>query len=78
MVYQMQDHSTIKNKIFAFYQTTSDQEKKGVKPDLTFGYYDQEKYKGEMNWYSIAKERKFRESVKLDDILINGKSSGIC
>jgi hypothetical protein len=40
MVYQMQDHQTIKNKIFAFYQTTSEEEKKGVKPDLTFGYYD--------------------------------------
>mmetsp|Transcript_35633 Transcript_35633/g.54504 ORF Transcript_35633/g.54504 Transcript_35633/m.54504 type:complete len:89 (-) Transcript_35633:501-767(-) len=43
---------------------------------MTFGYYDKAKFKGEMKWYNI--DFKYMFGVKLDDVLINGKSTGVC
>jgi len=43
---------------------------------LSLGYYDKTKYKGELKWYKINYQQLY--GVKLDDILINGKSYGFC
>jgi hypothetical protein len=38
----------LKSNIFAFYLTKKSDEKYGIKSDLTFGYYDASKFKGEI------------------------------
>ena len=43
---------------------------------MTFGYYDKEKFKGEMNWNDV--KYKYMFGVQLDDILFNDKSTGVC
>ena len=47
-----------------------------MKSDLTFGYYDKEKFKGEISWNKVL--FKYQYGVKLDDIKFGGKSSGLC
>ena len=47
-----------------------------MKSDLTFGYYDKEKFKGDMHWNDVL--YKYMYGVKLDDIKFNGKSTGVC
>ena len=44
--------------------------------ELTLGYIDKTKYVGEMNWYPVTKQTMF--PMKMDDILFNGKSYGLC
>lgn len=62
----------LKSSIFAFSFVLG--EKHGS--DLTFGYYDKHKYKGEISWNKII--HKYFYGVKLDDVKIGGKSTGIC
>lgn len=47
-----------------------------MESDLTFGYYDKSKFKGEIDWHSVKYEYMF--GVQLDDIKFNGQSSGVC
>jgi len=47
-----------------------------MESDLTFGYYDKSKFKGEIDWHPIDYQYMF--GVQLDDIKFNGKSSGVC
>ena len=61
------------NNLFAFYLTPS---RLSVDSDLTFGYYDKTKFKGELKWHPVV--FKFMYGMKLDDIKMNGKSLGIC
>jgi hypothetical protein len=44
--------------------------------DLTFGYYDKSKFKGDLKWYPI--EYQYMFGVKMDDIKVNGVSTGVC
>lgn len=63
----------LKSNIFAFYfthQTT------GKKPEMTLGYYDNTKYKGDINWMPV--EFKYMYGVKLDDIIVGGKRLNVC
>lgn len=43
---------------------------------MTFGYYDKEKFKGDMHWNDV--KFKYMYGVQLDDIKFNGKSTGVC
>jgi hypothetical protein len=43
---------------------------------MTFGYYDKEKFKGEMHWNDV--KFKYMYGVQLDDIKFNGKSTNVC
>jgi hypothetical protein len=43
---------------------------------LTFGYYDKSKFKGEIHWNKV--ENQYMYGVQFEDLLFNGKSSGIC
>ena len=51
-------------------------EQYGLQSDLTLGYYDRAKFKGDIQWLPIMSDHMF--AVKLDDILINGKSLNLC
>lgn len=62
--------------MFAFYLTSKKDDDLGYKSDLTFGYYDKEKFKGKIIWHPIL--YKYMFGIKLDDILMNGKSTGVC
>ena len=73
---EMIDQQLLKKNIFAFYFTTKQAENLGIKSDLTFGYYDKAKFKGDIHWSPIL--FKYMFGVKLDDIKFNGKSTGIC
>ena len=73
---EMMGQKLLKHNMFAFYLTTKQAENLGVKSDLTFGYYDKEKYKGDIHWNPI--QFKYMFGVKLDDVKINGKSTGVC
>ena len=44
--------------------------------DLTFGYYDTEKYTGDINWIDI--KFKYMFGIKLEDVSIGGRSLNLC
>lgn len=44
----------------------------GLKSEMTFGYYDVSKFYGEIDWHPVL--LKYMFGVKLDEILVNGKS----
>jgi len=69
----MMDQHLLKNNMFAFYLTMDSSQ---VDSDLTFGYYDKTKFKGNMVWHPILFKLMF--GIALDDILVDGKSLGLC
>jgi cathepsin D len=73
---EMIDQKLLEHNIFAFYLTTKQAENMGIMSDLTFGYYDKAKFKGEMKWYPV--DFQYMYGVKLDDIKVNGQSTGVC
>ena len=73
---EMMDQKLLKNNIFSFYLTSKQAEGAGLQSDMTFGYYDKEKFKGEMHWNDV--KYKYMYGVQLDDIKFNGKSTGVC
>ena len=73
---EMIDQHLLKNNVFAFYLTSKQAENLGFASDLTFGYYDKAKFKGAIHWNPIL--FKYMFGVKLDDIKVNGKSTGVC
>jgi len=70
---ELMDQKLIENGIFAFYLTS---EKSGIPSELTFGYIDESKYTGDIHWADVKMQYMF--GVQLDDVVFNGKSSGIC
>ena len=73
---EMIDQKLLKSNIFAYYFTTAQAEEKGLKSDMTFGYYDKSKFKGEMTWHNV--DYKYMFGVKLDDIKVGGKNLEMC
>jgi saccharopepsin len=73
---EIMDQHLLKSNIFAFYFTTKQAEDSGIYSDMTFGYYDKEKFKGEIAWHPV--EFKYMFGVKLDDVKVNGKALNIC
>lgn len=73
---EMMNQKLIPNNMFAFYLTSKQAEGMGMPSDLTFGFYDRSKFKGDIDWHPVDYQYMF--GVKLDDILFNGKSSGVC
>jgi saccharopepsin len=47
-----------------------------MKSDMTFGYYDKSKFKGEIAWHPV--DYKYMFGVKLDDVKVGGKSLDMC
>ena len=43
---------------------------------MTFGYYDKEKFSGDIHWNDV--KFKYMFGVKLDDIKVKGQSMGMC
>ena len=72
----MMEQKLLKSNIFAFYFTTKQAEDAGILSDMTFGYYDKEKFKGDITWHSVL--FKYMFGVKLDDIKVNGKAMNMC
>ena len=62
--------------MFAFYLTSKQNEALGIKSDLTLGYYDRAKFVGNIHWNDV--KFKYMFGVKLDDVLVNGKSTKLC
>lgn len=66
--------------MFAFYLSdfhrTGIDGGKGVQSDMTFGYYDKEKFTGEMRWFPV--KYKYMFGIQLDDIKVKGKSINPC
>ena len=44
----------------------------GLKSEITFGYYDVSKFVGKIQWHPVL--LKYMFGMKLDDLLVNGKS----
>lgn len=73
----MIQQNLLQSNVFAFYLTSLDDENKfNTKSDLTFGYYDQTKFQGDIHWNDIMFQYMF--GVKLDDIKVNGVNLNIC
>ena len=51
-------------------------ESRGIRSDLTFGYFDKTKYKGDISWNPITFKMMF--AVPFENILINGKPTNLC
>lgn len=49
----MMQQSLLKDNIFAYYITNTDDEQYGLISDITLGYYDKAKYKGEIKWNKL-------------------------
>lgn len=47
-----------------------------MKSDMTFGYYDKQKFKGEITWHNV--DYKYMFGVKMDDVKVGGKSLNMC
>jgi cathepsin D len=73
---EMINQKLLNQNMFAFYFTTKQAESSGMKSDMTFGYYDKEKFSGDIHWNDI--KFKYMFGVKLDDVKVNGKSMGMC
>ena len=73
---EMIEQKLLKHNMFAFYFTSKQAENMGMLSDLTFGYYDKAKFKGSIHWNPV--EFKYMFGVKLDDVKIGGKSTGVC
>jgi len=73
---EMMKQSLLQNNVFAFYLTSKANESQGLKSDLTLGYYDRAKFTGNVHWNDI--KFKYMFGVELNDILVNGKSTGLC
>lgn len=73
---EMINQKLLKDNIFAFYFTTKAAEAKGMKADLTIGYYDKAKFTGDIHWNPVDYQYMF--GVPFDDIEFNGKKVGIC
>ena len=65
-------YDLLKKNIMSFYYTLDDEED----GEITFGYTDQNKYEGDIKYYDVID--KYYWTIKLDDILINGKSIDLC
>jgi hypothetical protein len=69
----MMNQNLLKNNLFAFYLT---QQAQNVESDITFGYYDKTRFKGEITWHPV--DYQYMYGLKLDDIKVNNKSLGFC
>ena len=61
--------------MFAFYLSDYRRGEK-VQSDVTFGYYDKEKFTGDLTWYPVKFKNMF--AIQLDEIKVNGKPTGAC
>ena len=43
----------LKDNIFAYYITNLNDEKYGLQSDITLGYYDKAKFKGDISWFKL-------------------------
>ena len=73
---EMIEQKLLNNNMFAFYFTSKQAESQGLKSDMTFGYYDKEKFQGDIHWNPV--QFKYMFGVKLDDVKVGGKSMGMC
>ena len=73
---EMMAQNLLESNMFAFFLSSQQDEAQGRKSDLTFGYYDKTKFKGDIHWNDI--KLKYMFGVKLDDIKVNGVSTGVC
>jgi cathepsin D len=73
---EMMNQKLLKSNVFAFYFTTQQQENSGMKSDMTFGYYDKQKFTGDITWHNV--DYKYMFGVKLDDVKVGGKSLNMC
>jgi hypothetical protein len=73
---QIMSQNLLQHNLFAFYMTSLEDQKKGFNSEFALGYYDKSKFKGDLNWYPIVKQDMFE--IEFDDILIGGKSYGMC
>ena len=56
--------------------TSMAEEARGLRPDLTLGYYDKAKFTGKVDWHDV--KLKYMFGIKLDDIKVGGKPLNIC
>jgi hypothetical protein len=54
LVDEMKDQHSMKHTMFAFYLVTP--EIGYGQPELTFGYYDKSKFKGDLDWHPVVKK----------------------
>ena len=73
---EMINQKLLKTNVFAFYFTSKQAEAAGMNSDLTFGYYDKSKFKGDVDWHPVL--YKYMFGVKLDDVKVNGKALNMC
>ena len=58
----------LSKNIFAFYL--------GSSPEMTLGFYDKSKFKGELDWHTV--EDKYGYGIRFEDIKVKGKALNIC
>jgi len=69
------DTSIVDKAIFSFYFTKDENTKVA---ELTFGGAKPEHHKGEFSWIPMISHHEPYWTIKLDDLLIDGKSMGFC
>lgn len=67
---------SLSKNIFSFYVVDDREEKLGgLQSEMSFGFIDPKKFTGEMKWHPVV--FKYMFGMKLDDVLMNGKSLGL-
>lgn len=49
-----------------------------TKPEITMGFYDEEKFTGDIDWHPVVEKESGFFALKLDDIKVDGKPLNIC
>lgn len=66
----------LSHNLFSFFVTNDMEEKVGgLQSEISFGFYDKKKFQGELKWHPVV--FKYMFGMKLDDVLMNGKSIGL-
>ena len=69
----LMDSGILGQKVFAFHMSMNIDEEES---ELLLGAWDESRFEGELDWHDVVHRLFF--SIQLDDVLIDGKSLGLC
>lgn len=75
LVQRLLSTSVVDKALFSFYFTKDENTKVA---ELTFGGAKPQHYKGDFTWIPMISHREPYWTIKMDDLLIDGKSAGFC
>ena len=69
----LMEAGVLDQNVFSFHMSMNPDEEES---EMVLGGWDENRYSGELAWYPVVNRRFF--AIKLDDVLVNGVSLGLC